>query len=363
MNSWLYLTAQCVAQGPETDVDTACVAVWHDPSAIESTSLNEAAARLKDHEVNLILPMELCSWLLTEPWPNKRRPGTQALAFAVEDQLADDLDELHIAVGQMDAQRRYPLMITHKQRFKELLELLRQRGLNIVSVQVDADLLPIEAACKAQWGGRWIVGGALEARLALSGPALDLVAARLQAPLTERVIDWSAPHKEAINLLQGEFARRSQGLPWRRFSAALLLMFAVALGFTHLRSSVLEHESARVYAQSEARFKTLYPEHTRIVDLSAQLKALQQQGAPARNGHMVRLLQLTEQVLGASSVEVQRMEWRANIGWVLNITASSFAQLEHVRERGVQSGIPVTVGSASQQGGRVQAIVTVRDES
>ena len=78
---------------------------------------------------------------------------------------------------------------------------------------------------------------------------------------------------------------------------------------------------------------------------------------------MVRLLQLTEQVLGASSVEVQRMEWRANIGWVLNITASSFAQLEHVRERGVQSGIPVTVGSASQQGGRVQAIVTVRDES
>ena len=82
MNSWLYLTAHCVAEGLETDVDMACVYAWHDPAAIQSTSLNEAAARLKDHEVNLILPMELCSWLLTEPWPNKRRPGDQALAFA-----------------------------------------------------------------------------------------------------------------------------------------------------------------------------------------------------------------------------------------------------------------------------------------
>ena len=78
---------------------------------------------------------------------------------------------------------------------------------------------------------------------------------------------------------------------------------------------------------------------------------------------MVRLLQLTEQVLGASSVDVQRMEWRATIGWVLNINASSFAQLEQLRERGVQSGLPVTVGNASQQGGRVQTLVTVRDES
>ena len=363
MNSWLYLTAHCVTEGPETDVDTACVSIWHDPAAIENLSLNEAAVRLKDREVNLILPMELCSWLLTEPWPNKRRPSTQALAFAVEDQLAEDLEQLHIAVGHMDAQRRYPLMMIHKERLKGLLELLDQRGLNIVSVQVDADLLPPEAACKAQWDGRWIVGGALEARLALSGPALDLVAARLPNPLTEGVIDWSVPHTHAINLLQGEFARRAQGLPWRRFSAALLLMFAFALGFTHLRSNVLEDKAAQIYAQSEARFKTLYPEQTRIVDLSAQLKALQQQGAPAGNGHMLRLLQLTEQVLGASSVDVQRMEWRATIGWVLNINASSFAQLEQLRERGVQSGLPVTVGNASQQGGRVQAIVTVRDES
>lgn len=132
-------------------------------------------------------------------------------------------------------------------------------------------------------------------------------------------------------------------------------------GASHLRSSFLESEAASLYAQSEQRFKALYPEHTRIVDLSAQLNALQQQGAARQNGHMARLLQLTQHVIGASSVDVQRMEWCATVGWTLTITASSFAELEHLRERGLQSALPITLGNASQQGNRVQALLTLED--
>ena len=363
MNSWLYLTAEGFAHSADNDVDTALVLVRHDSQPFAQTSLSEAAARLKGLRVALVLPMEMCSWLLTEPWPGKRRPSAQALAFAVEDQLADDLDELHIAVGPVDAHQRYPLLITHKQRFKTLLGQLHERGLNIVSVQVDADLLPRDQACMEWWSGRWLVGGALDLRLAVCVMGLELVKTGLPAALTTRNIDWSAPPEDAINLLQGEFRRQVRGWPWRRLSVTALLMFALALGFTHLRSGFLEGEAARIYAMSEQRFKILYPEQTRVVDLSAQLKALQLRATDLQGGHMARLLQLTEQVIGASSVEVQRMEWRANIGWVLSITAGSFAQLEQLRERGTQSALPITVDNASQQGSRVQAMLILRDKA
>ena len=150
MNSWLYLTAKGFAHSVEIDYDNAPVFVWHDAQSPTETSLSEAAAGLKGRNVALVLPMEMCSWVLTEPWPGKRRPTAQALAFAVEDQLADDLDELHFAVGPVDTQQRYPLLITHKQRFRTLLCQLHERGLTIVSAQVDADLLPRDQACM-QW--------------------------------------------------------------------------------------------------------------------------------------------------------------------------------------------------------------------
>ena len=359
MNSWLYLTA-------DTDLTQAPVDFWQDDTSVCRGPLDEAVAAFKDGDVHLILPMEMCSWLLTEPWPNKRRPSVQALAFAVEDQLTDDLDELHIAVGPADAQQRYPLLVIHKQRFKSLLAQLHERGLNIVSVQVDADLLPREQACVAWWDGRWIVGGALDTRLALSAQALETVKTGLPADLIELPVEGlnallGRSQRDAINLLQGEFVRTTKVVPWRSASIALLLIFATALGFTHLRSGFLEDEAARLYAQSEQRFKTLYPDQTRIVDLSVQLKALQQRGVDPQNGHMARLVQLTEQVIGASSVEVQRMEWRASAGWTLSITAASFAELEQLRERGVQSALPISVANARQQGNRVQALLTLED--
>lgn len=369
MNSWLYLTADDFAQPDQTPVDTASVYFWHDDTAAHRTSLSEAATALKGREVKLIVPMEMCSWQLTEPWLGKRRPSVQALAFAVEEQLVDELEELHIAVGPVDSQQRYPLLITHKQRFKSLLVLLHECGLNIVSAQADADVLPHDQACAAWWDERWILGGSLEARLALSAQGLATLKPELPHTLIELDVAaqalpnavFSAPQRLTIDLLQGEFQRKSQVLPWRTACAALLLMFALALGFTHVRSGFLEGEATRVYALSEQRFKTLYPDQTRIVDLSAQLKMLQQQGAAPHNGYMARLSQLTEQVIGASSAEVQRMELRAGVGWTLNITARNFAELQQLRERGIQSALPITLGNASQQGSRVQALLTLEE--
>ena len=366
MNSWLYLPAEDFARSDDIDFTRACVHFWQDDTGVCRGGLHDAATAFRHHPVQVIVPMEMCSWLLTEPWPNKRRPGLQALAFAVEEQLADDLDALHIAVGPMDAQRRYPLWVTHKQRFSRVLDQLQALGLDIASVRVDADLLPREPACAARCHGRWLVGGAQDLRLALSDQDYDTVKAGLPADLIELPGErlntlLSASGGEAINLLQGPFRPAAKALPWRSVCCCVGLTLAIALGFTHARSSYLETQAARLYALSEERFNILYPGQTSRLDLATQLRGLQQRGAAPADGHMVRLAHLVEQVIGASSVDVQRLEWREHGGWALTITASSFAELERLRERGEQSALPINVGNARQHGNRVQALLTLED--
>lgn len=74
-----------------------------------------------------------------------------------------------------------------------------------------------------------------------------------------------------------------------------------------------------------------------------------------------RLVRLTEQVIGASPVEVQQIEFREHEGWKIQLMASNFIELEQLRERGQQNGLPVTLGSASKQNNRVQATLTLED--
>lgn len=365
MNSWLYLSAAGFAGAENPDIHDAPVCFWHADLNLSHAPLSEACAALHGCAVKLILPMELCSYVLTEAWPGRRQPAVQALAFAVEEQLANDLEDLHFAVGPQDAQQRYPLLIIARQRLEHLLNLLKTQGLTVVSVQADADLLPADRPGGLWWDGRWIIGGAQDVRLALSDADLAVLGSALPADMAWGGVEaeqcLSMTPTRGIDLLQGPFKPASRRWPWRTLGVAGVLAFALALGFTHARSGFLEARAAQLYAQSEARFKALYPGQDRIVDLSAQFSALQQRGSAPVDGHLTRLLQLSERVIGASGVEVQRMEWRAAAGWNLAISAGSFAELERLRERSVQQALAVTVANASQQGNRVTALLTLED--
>ncbi|WP_338526680.1 type II secretion system protein GspL [Pseudomonas batumici] len=366
MSNWLYLTPEGLA----TCDATWPVGCWQAGGELRSVSLAEAATLLKGQAVGVILPMEICSGLRSEPWPGRRKPTVQALAYAVEERLAEELDVLHIAVGVAAKDSRYPLLAIHKERFKAILALLQASGLQVVSVKVDADLLPDDQAYGVWWAGRWLLGGAIETRLALSPEDLEMLRPRLPEALcwmgADRQPDIAAllmaGRSRALDLLQGEFRQVRARWPWGALVVSALALFAVSWGFTLARAHYLESAAAQLYEQSVQRFQSLYPEQTRIVDLAAQLKALQgRTDEPSRQ--MGRLVQLVEQVVGGSSVEVQRIEYRAGTGWTLLLTAGSFGELERLRERGQGSGLPIRLGSASKDRERVQAVLMLEEKN
>ncbi len=363
MSRWLYLTTEGLAD-LSTQWPCCLVSASGDRPVL---SLVDAAKRLQGEAVHLVLPMEMCGWLRTEKWPSRRRPNPQAIAFAIEDQLSEDLETLHLSIGSRDSLGRYPVVLVNKQRFAALLALVAELGIAVSTVQVDADRLPNDQAYGVWWLGRWLLGGALDARLAVSADGLAAIDPHLPVPMCWLDEGYEALHGHAeaghaINLLHGEFRRERRRFPWSTALISTALLFTLGWGFTHARSSFFEDQAQRLYDQSEQRFRALYPEQTRIVDLSAQLKALQKQTRiNAQDTQIARLLRLTEQVIGASSVEVQRIEYRVGDGWKLQLTAGSFAELEQLRERGQSSGLPIRLGSASKVQDRVQALLTLEN--
>lgn len=366
MKTWLYLTAD----GLNAPCANWPCCVWSSTGERRSLPLHEAARELHGRVVDVLLPMEMCSWLRSDPWPSRRQPRPQALAFAIEEQLSENLETLHISVGARDRLHRYPLMVTERTRFQALLALLAAQGIDVRAMHGDADLLPDDKAFAVRWFGRWLLGGAMSARVSLSARAMATLKPDLPEDIhwldeerdREGIDEWLlSAGGHPIDLLQGEFRRRRQPLPWRGVAAAALGLLVLTWAFSEVRVRFLEGETRRLYAESEQRFTSLYPEQTRIVDLAAQFQALQGRRGQSQDTQVARLVRLTEQVIGASNVEVQRIDFREDDGWKIQLTANSFVELEQLRERGQQNGLPVTLGSASKQNNRVQATLTLEN--
>jgi general secretion pathway protein L len=364
MNSWLYLGVKSIHHPGEP----WAVQHWTNDASPSRCSLAEAGTALQGRAVQVILPMEICSWLRSAPWPGRRKPHALALAYAVEEQLSEDLDDLHLAVGSPDLERRFPLLVIRKSTLRIVLDSLRAAGIHVTGVWADADRLPSDRPCGVWVDGRWLLGGAIEARLALSDQALSVLRHRLPVDTCWRderlpaqppgIPMLSAANTRSINLLQGDFRLSSSTWRWRYGVLALVCVFALSWGASVSRAQYLEALAGKLYEQSLQRFRSLYPEQTRIVDLQAQLKALQA-GASEKQGPMTSLLKVVAQVIAASGAQVRRIEFNATEGWKMAITAGSFNELERLRERGAQSGLPLRLDSASKSRDGVNAMLII----
>lgn len=255
----------------------------------DSERLTEAG---QQSSLILLAPAELVHLRSASFDPAERKMLRKTLPFALEDELLDDVDELHFSLGTL-AEQSVPVAIVKKSSLGQWLDATRDQGLEISQLVSELQCLPLlenswtlfvdvdpdpdansdvesDVAANSRWLLRYgeAEGFALEMdtaalalqllvdnaeqcpeRLHLYCPAEQraAISAQLPALLRDRVA-WQASdywsvlastfNKEdsstlrvpqAINLLQGEYA---PNLPWNKWWLvwrSMLVLFAVAL--------------------------------------------------------------------------------------------------------------------------------------
>ena len=76
----------------------------------------------------------------------------QAAPYALEDQLAEDVDTLHFAIGVRQADGSHPVAIASRERMDRWLAPLRARGLAADAVWPEALCLPLPAVSRKHTG-------------------------------------------------------------------------------------------------------------------------------------------------------------------------------------------------------------------
>lgn len=286
----------------------------------------------------------------------------QALPFAMEEQLATDVDDLHFAAGKRDADGRLPVAVVERLEIEAWLELLAAAGIEPVGMYADSDAVSAipntttlffeaDSVTLRDSDGAVAVADLDTADTTLdlwfrsrrpgtddedaapapvnllvymteearSNAAIDAIIASLQ-PRVESVdvrvlAEGALPRLAAqivtqpgVNLLQAKYAPRSNWAvywPAWRVAAILLACLAVTLvGAKILEISSLKRQAAALDTAIEQAIRYTFPEVRQVQAgnarnlLQSKLRAL---GGSASAGSSTEFLDILQVVAGAVS--------------------------------------------------------------
>ena len=364
-------------------------------------SLSELAARVTGARLLLIAPGEAIS-LHRVPLPSRKRSTwARAVPYALEDQVVEDIEVLHFALGNTPEGDHLPVAVVNRDTLRGWLDACAGAGLVPVAVIPEPLLLPwresdwsvlLEGRRAVARTGRWDgfaterdllelllnqamteAGDAKPQRLRVWG---DPPPTSTETGLEPRIED-SAPEPlqvfasayqpaTAINLLQGPYSPRAHWGPWLRpwraaaaLAGAWLLVQGIGLAHEYWN---LRREQTALRAAMERVYKDAVPGATRIVNPRVQLETRLRELRPASasGGAFLELLhQGGQSLLGFADVTLRGLSYREG-QLDLDLEGGNPAVLDQLRQKlNQRTGLQVEM-RATQREGRVESKVTLK---
>lgn len=360
-------------------VDEQLVVHWSDGQQTQQLPFASALA-LCQGAWRLVLPAEQVTACAVQLPTQKARWLRRALPFAVEEILAEDVEQMHLALGPVLNDGRHRVMAVRRSWLEAWLVLCgQQRPQQIV---VDADLLPEQGHQLLHLDGRWLLGGEASSRLALNHDSLISLVAGLSEPVLradqsmtvaeqaaeqlEQPYAWLAQQTATVDVAQAEFAAQSSANHWQRWRVPVAVVgFCVALQWLFLlgQGLYLQAQAEHYQQLSETLYRELFPADVRLVNIRAQFDQHLASSTQAGSSYALQLMDQASPVLlsEGAALQIQQLEFSDAAGDLrLQIQANDFSTLERLRERLEEQGMAVELGSATRDAAGVSATVLIR---
>lgn len=374
-------------------------------SDIEEGSFEEAAQAVQGRRVTMVLPGETV--LLAEatvPGGSTAR-AQQAVPYALEDQVADDVERLHFAIGARGEGDRYPVAVIDRDTMDALVERCAETGLQPAEVVSGVLALPTpEPPADGRVGWIALVDGDT-AMVRLHGAAgfstdADLVGlmlegarADLDAEVTPHLVlyrtrgageftiesDLDIDHRDCesrlalyaqalrgavpINLLQGEYSQKRRfdeaWRPWRATAALLAVIAVVLFGQRALEAVTLAREEAALDTAIETVFREALP-NARLQRPEFQMRQrLAEITGGDTDGFTSRLSQIAGSLATQGQTEVRSISFRDG-RFDLDLTTDELPTLDALEQALAERGdLEMTVQSANRDGDGLRGRVRV----
>jgi len=309
------------------------------------------------------------------PGRNRQRL-LRAIPYALEEQLATDVEELHFALGPVGEGDQYPVAVVERANMDAWTALLRENGIQAEQFIPETLALPTAAGWSLMAdGGTVLVRTGDTAGFVVDSENLPLLLSLLQlkqqAPETARVfgdavIDLGDVDVEfmderlqplellahgwaqgkGINLLQGVYSRREEWgrllRPWAA-SAALLLAGVILVGVTTgLNYFHLSAQREQLSAEIEAVYRTAFPQAKRIVNprvqMEQKLTQLRRQAGGGNSDFLAMFAETADVVRAAKGINVHGASYR-NGRLDLDLRADNLQILDSLKQSLVRGGL------------------------
>jgi general secretion pathway protein L len=381
-------------------------------------SLTLAAAVSRNGKVVALAPATQI--LLAEPElpPGSGGKLARAVPFALEEQLTEDVDQLNFAIGRRRALGSTPVAVVSRSVLQGWLADLSAAGLEPLALYPDISLMPENPAQTVLWleKGRLAVRrpGALPFAVELSPVSEALVVAGVIAdPLDttsepkvpESAIlyatreDWalvqgefeglaqefdslkvqllpdgplpwlarSLPVTDAVNLLQGDFARATDyGARWRQWRTAALLaagLLVAHVGAQALQIRQAEHETKALDGEIATVFSSAMPAEV-MQDprrqMQSRLDRIRQSGAGPE--YFLRSLKVLGDALAVTpKTDIDALSYRED-SLDMKVSAPSLAALSQLSQFIGKHGMTAEIQSSTPVANGVEAHIQLRSQ-
>jgi general secretion pathway protein L len=332
-----------------------------------------------------------------------RRQLLHAAPYALEDQLIDEVENCHVALGATNEQGQTAVAVVGRAQLDDWLARLRERHIEPDVLLSEAQAVPLPADDNAwsllQLPQRCVLRTAANSGYGLDAANLPVFVDRIVAsegapagldvircngataalatalPQTQHDCPGDALNSliagcrqgpAAINLLQGSYARKR---PWlsgtrRWWPAAAMLLIWIVLQAGIVISDVwrLSSEESRLRADIEDTFRAAVPGVQRVVDARVQMQQEldRLRGSGSDTDFLALLGSAGKLFAQTGGLELQRLAYRDGVIDVL-LVLTDLQGLDKLKQGLVeQAGLEVDVQSATPKDKLLEANLRIR---